>query len=355
MARLSRAQTQELTRARVLAAARAEFAGRGFQDAKIDAIAERAELTRGAVYSNFPGKRALYFAVLADLAEQAPEPPGAGPGRTPRDALGAFARAWTGRLPLAGGGEESLLGAHLLPEVLTDDRTRVPFAQLMRLNAVLLGLALENLGAPGRRVRTAEAVLTTLHGASRLAAAAPGFVDPFAVVAACERLAGLDLADETLVPPYLAEVRPADDPWTPPEATDAVRREPAGLTADGVLAVLGLHRLEAAEEAVRAAAPGEQVTVAVVTGDPGELAPLARLAVADPAGCLRAAFPMAAWPRLRVVHDPAGVIAATAGITEVDDATETAVRIAGGRIALRATGRGAARKVAAATARASSG
>src|ERR1700704_796327 len=71
MGRLSRAETQERNRAKVLAAARAEFTERGFRDAKIDAIAERAELTRGAVYSNFPGKRALYFAVLAEDADVA--------------------------------------------------------------------------------------------------------------------------------------------------------------------------------------------------------------------------------------------------------------------------------------------
>ena len=55
---------QERNRAKVLAAARAEFVERGFRDAKIDVIAARAGLTRGAVYSNFPGKRALYFTVL---------------------------------------------------------------------------------------------------------------------------------------------------------------------------------------------------------------------------------------------------------------------------------------------------
>src|SRR6185312_10577699 len=61
----ARAETQERNRASVLAAARAEFVERGFRDAKVDVIAARAGLTRGAVYSNFPGKRALYFAVLA--------------------------------------------------------------------------------------------------------------------------------------------------------------------------------------------------------------------------------------------------------------------------------------------------
>ena len=62
---------QERNRAAVLAAARAEFVERGFRDAKVDVIAARAGLTRGAVYSNFPSKRALYFAVLATDAVSA--------------------------------------------------------------------------------------------------------------------------------------------------------------------------------------------------------------------------------------------------------------------------------------------
>ena len=178
----------------MLAAARDEFTERGFRAAKIDSIADRAELTRGAVYSNFPGKRALYFAVLADRAENAPPPPAPASARTVREALGDLARAWLARLPLATDEQHSIarLGVDLLPEILADERTRVPYAELLRLEALLLGLALENLG-PGaaRRVRVAETVLTTLHGARQMAAAAPGFVEPFDVISACEHLAGL--------------------------------------------------------------------------------------------------------------------------------------------------------------------
>jgi hypothetical protein len=115
-----------------------------------------------------------------------------------------------------------------------------------------------------------------------------------------------------------------------------------------VVAILGLHRLEAAEEAARSAPPGAQVTAVLVTGDPGELAPLARLAVADLCGCLRQAFPPSAWPRLQVVHDESGVVAAAAGVPTVSDATETAVRIEAGRIVARADGRGACHAAASA-------
>jgi AcrR family transcriptional regulator len=358
LGRLTRAQAQERTRERVLAAARTEFLERGFRDAKIDVIAERAELTRGAVYSNFPGKRALYLAVLAAEAERAAIPQVV-PGTTARSALGAFARAWVGRLPLATDdpGGAVPLGADLVPEVLADERTRTPFAQLMALDAILLGLALERMhGAskPGRRVRAAEVALTTLHGAGQLAAAAPGFADPFDVVSACEGLADLELGsgrgDEWAPPhlPYVPRARPAGRAWEPPAAIDAVRDTPARLTGDGVVAVLGLHRLVAVEEAVRAAPPGSAVTAVLVSSDPGELAPLARLVVADVCRCIRLAFPESAWPELQVVHDPAGAVAAAAGQRVVSDATEAAVRIANGRIVAEAEGRGACHSAASA-------
>lgn len=345
MVRLSRVETQERNRAKVLEAARREFAERGFRDAKIDTIAEHAELTRGAVYSNFPGKRALYFAVLTDLAEQLPGHPQ--PGATAREAIAAFARIWVTRLPLATDHQydSARLGMDLLPEILADEHLRRPYTQLMRLNAVLLGLALERFRPAHRLVRVAEAVLTTLHGATQLGAAAPGFVEPFNVVTACEQLLELDVEDHWTGAPIVPHTHPADDPWTAPEAVDALRAEPARVD-DGIVAVLGLHRLSAAEEAVRGAAPDAQVTAVLVTSDPAELGRLARLTIAEVAGRLRQAFPQEAWPRLRLVHDETGRIAAAAGVSAVSDATETAVRIESGRIVLRAEGFGACHAVA---------
>ncbi|AEW99108.1 TetR/AcrR family transcriptional regulator [Streptantibioticus cattleyicolor] len=355
MARLTRAETQERNRDKVLDAAREEFAERGYRDARIDAIAERAGLTRGAVYSNFPGKRALYFAVLAALAERVPEGPPPRPVRSGGDALAAFARAWVSRLPPAGddGPGPARLAMDLMPEVITDAATRRPFAQLLKLDAILLGLALERLepaGRPARRmVRVAEAVLTALHGTAQLAAAAPGFLDPLDAVRVCERLAGLPLDDDPPPAPGLPPVHHVDEPWSPPPATDAVTGDP--LPADGepdqVVTVLGLHRLEAAEDAVRAAPPDTPVTAVLVTADPGELGALARLSVAELCGCLRQAFPASARPPLRVVHDPSGAFAAAAGVPAVDDRTETAIRLASARVTARAQGPGAARAVAA--------
>ncbi|GIG00904.1 helix-turn-helix domain-containing protein [Catellatospora citrea] len=367
MSRLTRAQAQQRNRAGVLSAARAEFAARGYRETTVDGIAGRAGLTRGAVYSNFPGKRALYFAVLADDAERPAGPPPPAPGRTQREALGAYARATLTRLPVTTRLPDAAPPAlDLVPDVLDDDRVRRPFAQLLKLQAILLGLALEGLrpapGTPqpgGRRVRVAEAALTTLQGASVLAQTSPGFVEPFHIVATCEHLGGLDLSD-SWQPVYAAHVpppRPTDEPWTPAASADetatrpdAVHGELVDLAADGVVAVLGLHRLAAVEEAVRAAPPGAQVTAVLVSGTPGELMPLARLMLAEFRRGLTAAFPRPAWPRLRIVYDESGELAAAAGVDAVSDATEAAVRVVSGRIVARAEGYGACLAAAGASA-----
>ncbi|GAB3691103.1 TetR/AcrR family transcriptional regulator [Nocardiopsis oceani] len=354
MVRLSRAQQQERNRARVLTAARSEFAERGFRDAKIDRIADRAELTRGAVYSNFPGKRALYLAVLADTAEQAPlgeAAAGESAATTPTEALGAFARAWVAQLPLTGNDER--VGTELMAEIVADPRMSRVFAQLTSLQAVLLGLALEHPETrepqpDRRRVRVAESALTSLHGAGQLAAAAPGFTDPFTVIRSCERLAGLELDDAWPLPhiAHIPDARAVDQPWSPTAAIDALHGERVTVD-DGVVVALGLHRLAAVEEALRAAGEDVPVTVVPVTAEPAELLPLVRLVVAELRGCLSHSFPARAWARPRIVLDPG--VAAAVGVADPDDDTETAVRLLGGRIVARAEDRGAGHAVAAFT------
>lgn len=239
VARLTRAQTQERTRAAVLVAARAEFAERGYRDVKVDAIAERAELTRGAVYSNFPGKRALYLAVLADLVERTPPPPGARPGRTLEEALGALARTWVTPVPDG-------IGRALPPELAGE--VADVLGALAGVNAVLLGLATEALAGVRwdgpihtRRVRLAELVLALLHGARQLdslpgGAGAPGAYD---VVSACERLAGLVMDDWWAPAEPAVEAREDDREWVTPEGLVDLVRGRGIAPGDGVGAVLG--------------------------------------------------------------------------------------------------------------------
>lgn len=55
--------------ARLLAAATAEFAARGYAGARVAEIARRAGVTTGAIYSRYRGKAALLSAALADATE----------------------------------------------------------------------------------------------------------------------------------------------------------------------------------------------------------------------------------------------------------------------------------------------
>jgi len=268
----------------------------------------------------------------------------------PAEALGAFARVWLERLPLAG---DTPADGHLqlrsLAGVLDGEPARTALAHVTRLEALLLALALESRGprhaARPRRVRLAELVLTLLHGSGQLAETAPGFGDPFDVIRACEHLAAIDLADTWDPPhlPYVAPAQPCEDPWVPPaEVLDQTTGRRAKLDADGVITVLGTSRLTAAEEAVRAARQGDRITLAVVTGDPAEIGRLVRLRIGDLDGCLRRVFAPDAWPRLQVVLDDRARIASAIGAPDADDATETAVRVREGRIVARAHGPGAA-------------
>ncbi|WP_198536936.1 TetR/AcrR family transcriptional regulator [Mycobacteroides chelonae] len=58
------------TRSRLLEAASKAFADRGFYGASIEYICEQAGFTRGAFYSNFPGKDELFFALFDAHGDQ---------------------------------------------------------------------------------------------------------------------------------------------------------------------------------------------------------------------------------------------------------------------------------------------
>src|SRR5699024_4437940 len=181
-----RAEQQLHNRERILAAAGEEFAQRGYRDAKIDGIAARAELTRGAVYSNFTSKRALGFTVAADLFASASPPTQLATNRD--QAVVALAHTWLARLPLGNQDVTSQverLTSDLYAEVRQDRDLRDACAALLQLDAVLLAHGLERLDGPGdRAVRAASALLTVLHYATTLSATAPGFTDQFTLVSA---------------------------------------------------------------------------------------------------------------------------------------------------------------------------
>lgn len=67
------ARDPERTRARILAAAMAEFSARGFNGARVDAIARRARINKRMLYHYFGNKDELFRAILRlKMAEKAP-------------------------------------------------------------------------------------------------------------------------------------------------------------------------------------------------------------------------------------------------------------------------------------------
>jgi AcrR family transcriptional regulator len=64
MARLTREESQMLTRERLLDAAMQVFASNGYEGASVDRIAEQAGYSKGAVYSNFSSKEELFLELL---------------------------------------------------------------------------------------------------------------------------------------------------------------------------------------------------------------------------------------------------------------------------------------------------
>ena len=66
MARLTREESRERTRALLLAAGRSVFARFGYGGASIDTIAETAGFSKGAFYSNFESKEAIFLELLAE-------------------------------------------------------------------------------------------------------------------------------------------------------------------------------------------------------------------------------------------------------------------------------------------------
>jgi AcrR family transcriptional regulator len=65
--RLTRAESQQRTRALIVDAATRLFLRDGFRVTSLELIAEEAGFTRGAVYSNFDGKTAMGIAVIDEL------------------------------------------------------------------------------------------------------------------------------------------------------------------------------------------------------------------------------------------------------------------------------------------------
>ncbi len=85
---------------RILDAALRVFSRRGYRDASVDDIADESRTSKGGVYFHFPGKEAIFLALLERTATRlrfARELPRNAASKLPRHAL---REQWSGESPL---------------------------------------------------------------------------------------------------------------------------------------------------------------------------------------------------------------------------------------------------------------
>ena len=63
-------RTKEATRERLLEAAEAVFAQKGYYETAIDEIVKQSSTSKGSVYFHFPSKEILFNAVMENLGER---------------------------------------------------------------------------------------------------------------------------------------------------------------------------------------------------------------------------------------------------------------------------------------------
>ena len=178
--RLTQAERRAQTRAKLLKAAGATFARRGYHEATLDEIAERAGLSKGALYYNFASKEDLFLALLADrLGQRVGEVADAGP-RAMEEFVAALERdprwaplffefvAWSGRdaRRRARFRERFIVPARERTRALLEEADAAAFSPdelATVVNALTNGMLLERLfdpdGVPGELLTRALRVL----------------------------------------------------------------------------------------------------------------------------------------------------------------------------------------------------
>jgi AcrR family transcriptional regulator len=151
--RLTRAESAALTRRRLLEAAERVFFERGFHGASLEAVAEEAGLTKGAVYSRFASKADLFLAYQEQRNERTIERAGGqlaelAPGEWPPEVI---VEHWRNRL-LREPQEQSLLVIEFWASACRDPAVQRRFsAQHERL----LHRVAEDLDAAAKRLGVA--------------------------------------------------------------------------------------------------------------------------------------------------------------------------------------------------------
>ncbi|KUH85335.1 MULTISPECIES: TetR/AcrR family transcriptional regulator [unclassified Mycobacterium] len=163
-ARRTQAERTEATTSALVVAARQLFAERGYEATSLDVVAARANVTKGAVYHHFEGKRRLFEAVFTGEIERM-----AGPlvdayrrRKDPWDAFGSACRAFL----------DECLEPGLQRIVLLDAFTALGWEEVRRLEAPLLEMM--------------EVAIVRAVEAGRIARRPPGPLAHFLFGALCE-------------------------------------------------------------------------------------------------------------------------------------------------------------------------
>jgi AcrR family transcriptional regulator len=187
MARRTRDEQRQETRAQLLAAAERVFAGRGYHGASVAEIADAAGYTTGALYSNFSGKEALFLALLdRRQADQGEALAASRRDVDPGPAVASVAapidpEAWTW----------GLLSLEFYLYAMREPRLRPELASRYRAMRAELGKALmpANDGLPSwTRSDLATAVMALSTGLGIQASLDPDAVSPDLFARAVERL-----------------------------------------------------------------------------------------------------------------------------------------------------------------------
>ncbi|MEU6039630.1 helix-turn-helix domain-containing protein [Actinomadura sp. NPDC047616] len=150
---------REEVRRRLLAEAVRVFTERGYADARIEDIAHAAGFTKGAVYSNFGGKRELFGAILGKGAEDELATVTAELDGDPATVIDRVARTITARI--VGDTGRGQLGLEFAARAARDEKTRAVLTPMRRAQR---DAAARAIAEATERTGTAPAVPAELAG-----------------------------------------------------------------------------------------------------------------------------------------------------------------------------------------------
>lgn len=194
MTRRTRAEQRAHTIDALIDAAEAEFGSRGYHGVTVEAVAERAGYTRGAVYGNFPsGKPDLFLAVAEVRASRYVDEINAALATADGGAIADVYLGMRARARSAPGWGRALIEFGLVAADDVELRTR--FADLRRATIERVRSGFELLGpqASFDAVDLAVVVVALESGLDLLRWVDPGLVDDELEFRVVERLGGWEV------------------------------------------------------------------------------------------------------------------------------------------------------------------